>query len=314
MGQNYIEMKFREWPKIIESVKSPLGLLALICIIVFTIATTLIINNQEEDFELKAHHFVVLLIFFIILALLPFVFTNENSEESTTENYSQKTKINNEIIIENSDLQERLNNIKDYSNEISTISNKTFQKIVLNRLDGFILNMRSWKNGELYVTKKNGQEFLIDIYQDAKENTFSTSYGDFIRHWTNEFGKRILNANQRSNSDVTRVFIFDKFSDLDSKIIEIIRKQSQSGIKVRLYFDAEDNTLGLDSETNRDYTIIDDTIVGITENFGINTDFRAKWHFKNQDLVRKLNIERQKLMRVSLTFEDAIKKYDQNKN
>src|SRR5262249_34953465 len=135
---------------------------------------------------------------------------------------------------------EALKNMGDGITKALKIDNLIFRKAILRKIHNFSADVNNWENGQLYVGPMDSQEYLLELYRDAKETVFSTSQKDFFSHWTERFGEKILEANKDSVAKITRVFIFNERAEVTEGEFEQMQGQSNDGIDIRIYFDKED--------------------------------------------------------------------------
>jgi hypothetical protein len=190
--------------------------------------------------------------------------------------------------------------IKDI-NDAARIDNKVFQSTIETSLNFFASEVNNWASGQLYIGQDRSVQFLISLYRSAKK-VFATSVKDFSTAWKdNLFGDEILRAHKESSAQVTRVFWFTETGEVGEDDLEEMEKQKSYGVNVFLFFD-KSTEISFPPDIARDYTIIDDEIIGVTESFGRNRN-AAKYFFKDSNKLRAFRNISNRLIKDSISFE-----------
>jgi hypothetical protein len=145
-----------------------------------------------------------------------------------------------------------------------------------------------WENGQ-YVTTTDYNAILTKLYEEADESVFATSDAatggsSYTTVWKRELGERLLEAHERGNAQVTRVFLFNDRSEVTEDLLEIMRRQAKIGkLRVLAYFDKEDRGFQFSPDVTRDFTIIDEgESIGSTESLSAG-EAKARWYFRNRN-------------------------------
>lgn len=163
---------------------------------------------------------------------------------------------------------------------------------------------RDWAEGKYIASGADYIDVLVAAYKTAETGVFSTCDPDYAAStWNYDLGTNLINAHKENGNKVTRVFIFDKWEQINDGHVEVMRTQAQiSNIDLYVYID-EETELKLIKEINKDFTLIDDgRIIGVTEESG--QDKSAIFHFNNIDLAASLQTRSTQLVRHSQNFED----------
>jgi hypothetical protein len=191
--------------------------------------------------------------------------------------------------------------IKDVNNA-SKIDSELFISSIKTSLNLFAYDVNAWATGQLYIGPDRSVQFLLSLYRKAKK-VFATSIKDFSTAWEdNSFGDEILKAHKESSADVTRIFWFTSKLEVNDEDMAEMDKQISYGVKVFLFFD-DLASINIPTDIARDFTIIDNEIIGITETFGRSRN-AAHYYFKDDNKNRAFFRVRDRLLRESRSFEE----------
>jgi hypothetical protein len=147
-----------------------------------------------------------------------------------------------------------------------------------------------WENGQ-YKATTDYNAILTKLYADARNSVFATSDavtggGSYTTVWKRELGERLLEAHEKGNAQVTRVFLFNDRSEVTEDVLEIMRRQAKIGkLRVLAYFDEEDEGFKFSPDVTRDFTIVDDgDAIGTTEGVSAG-QATARWYFRNRNKI-----------------------------
>lgn len=169
-----------------------------------------------------------------------------------------------------------------------------------------------------HVVSRSGEQykrFLVNVYEIAKKNVFSTCVPDYMIEWDTSLGKEIMETHTKnagnSKTVTTRVFIFHSEDEL-KKYRSIMLYQASVGVAVRYFMDNETNRAKFSQAArtfwkgdspprhNQDFTIVDSQVVGITTKFENNP--AADWHF-DPGTVERFQELRKALIENSITVD-----------
>ena len=151
--------------------------------------------------------------------------------------------------------------------------------------------------------KKDNALFLNELYKNAKESIFATSNEDFFPFWESKFGDQILQSHMESSAAVTRAFIFKNHKEISVRHVEVLKRQLQAGIRVKLFFTEENEKLHEQMELLQGFAIIDGKMAGITKSFD-DADFKSNWFFKSPTVLQNLNETRIAIENSSILFSE----------
>lgn len=163
------------------------------------------------------------------------------------------------------------------------LQHPAFTEIILDKCKEWRDFAADWRNGQ-YIAHNDYNRVLLILYEQAKTSVFATSDATYLEIWKSPMGDRILEAHEKGNASVIRVFVFDDRNELTDETMTILKKHATiKRVKVLLYFDKEFEGFDLTPELIRDFSIIDEgEVIGITEGV-VSGSGHARWHFKDPD-------------------------------
>lgn len=291
---------------IVDSVSDWIKLLALIVLVVEAMLVVALAQSPDNS-PVKPWYPVIML--GPLLVIIIGIFVDRHFERPGATIPVDTTQLNKgtldiSVPVGDTEAEEALNNLNKGIIKALKIDNPVFRRAVMTRLHDFLGGeIERWRQGEIVVQRRSG-EFLLGIYKNATRNIFSTSNKEFSKHWSETYGERILKVHSESEAEVTRVFIFDEMREVTEEDYLLIKKQHESNIDVRIYFDKEDNYFQFPSDIARDFTVIDDgDVIGITESFSLD-NYTSVWHFRNQNLSNRLKNVKTSLLNGSMKFQN----------
>ncbi|HEX8697556.1 MAG TPA: TIR domain-containing protein [Myxococcaceae bacterium] len=156
-----------------------------------------------------------------------------------------------------------------------------------------------WARGTV-VVRNNYSRLLLEVYRAATSSIFSTSVPEYRSMWQSPVGHQLIEA-QRENKKAksTRVFIFDRRSDVTAEDRSVFQAHADAGIEVRVYFDEEDRVFLFPADLGRDWTVVDDgNVIGVTRSMG--EFYEARWYFNDADQIARFLDYRRNLLKVSV--------------
>ncbi len=173
---------------------------------------------------------------------------------------------------------------------------------VLDKLADFRAISGDWKRGQLVAAGPAYNRLLKQVYENAKDNVFATAVPEYHNAvWQSRLGSELMEAHSRSHARVTRVFLFNKRTEVEPPMVATMQTQSARGIEVRLFFDDED-VFQFSPDTARDFTVIDEgEIIAVTESFNPEQP-QARWYFGDSDRQARFQKLREDLVRGSISL------------
>jgi hypothetical protein len=145
-----------------------------------------------------------------------------------------------------------------------------------------------WENGQ-YITTTDYNAILTKLYEEAGKSVFATSDASttdtsYTTVWKRELGERLLEAHEKGNAQVTRIFLFNDRSEVTEDLLEIMRRQAKIGkLRVLAYFNKENSGFQFSPDVTRDFTIVDEgEAIGSTETVSAG-QATARWYFRNKN-------------------------------
>lgn len=176
---------------------------------------------------------------------------------------------------------------------------------MIEKCNEFRASSGEWKRGMLTVIGVSSNQLLLRMYETAKTSVFATTvpaYHETV--WRSQFGDQLLAAHAKTAAPVTRIFVFDRRSDVTDQILDTMQRHQQAGIAVRAYFDEEDALFQFTPQIPKDFTIIDGGVaIGLSQRFDMDVP-EAHWYFGNDDLLAKFEDVRQNLLRGSMPLSE----------
>ena len=184
-------------------------------------------------------------------------------------------------------LYDDLTALNQYAKRAALIPHPVFQQEIRFRYQEFLSNSEHWAAGT-FIVRNAYENILRGVFENARKEIFSTSVPQYRQTWSSEFGDRLLRVQRDARKRgvrSTRVFVFNKESDVTEEDQQIFARHSHNGIRVLLYYDGE-NRFQFPPEVGSDWTIIDDgAVIGKTLNVG--GYYEARWYFGNEGEQRK---------------------------
>ncbi|MEH8019346.1 hypothetical protein MN202_19090 [Rheinheimera muenzenbergensis] len=234
-------------------------------------------GNQLEDKLIALATFIVAI--FAALFAIRCVTTSKTPNTHTRE-LEVKSNITNDL-----KFNELVNNIANNINVAqSNYRHKVFESVMLEDLQEWSLFSDSWGKGE-YRAQKDYNQVLLKFYKEAESSIFSTCLPEYVKIWRTEFGKQILKTHLETDVSVTRVFVYDRASDVTQEDFEVLKEHAAQEPKIRsyIYFDEEDNAFSFPTILSKDFTLVDEgKALGVTVSFGIGK-LEAQWRFGGAD-------------------------------
>ncbi|HEY0736753.1 MAG TPA: hypothetical protein VGD69_17675 [Herpetosiphonaceae bacterium] len=290
---------------ILDAVSDWIKLLALVVLVAEGILIVAMTQTPDTN-EYKVFYpvMIVLLLVIIVIGIFFDRFTQRPSIKRTSKEVTNfENIISNFGSINDKEISDALRNLGQGITKALSIDHPIFRKAILGKVYNFSADVNNWENGQLYFGPLDSQEYLLDLYRDAKDTVFSTSVKDFFEHWDEVFGDRILEANKESNAKVIRVFIYNERNEVTNDDFEQMQKQVDNGIDLRIYFDKEDRFFSFPPNVSRDFTIIDNgKAIGVTESFGRHNN-SARWYFNNTKIANQFQQIKESLIRGSESFK-----------
>jgi hypothetical protein len=141
-----------------------------------------------------------------------------------------------------------------------------------------------WREGK-YVAQREYNSLLLGAYRDAEQDVFCTSLPEYLETWNTNFGKSLLEAHEKGKANVTRVFVFDRESDVKDEHLTILKDHvsNHPQIKSLIYFDDQQDVFKYPTFLSRDFTVIDGgKAIAITAQFQ-RENLVASWYFDGPD-------------------------------
>src|SRR5262249_12982278 len=175
-------------------------------------------------------------------------------------------------------------------------------EFVLGQCNEFRAATADWKHGQLSVAGSECNRLLIRLYEAAGSSVFCTSVSEYhTTTWETTLGQQLLDAHEHSKAEVTRVFVFNKRQEVTASMFDTMTKQSKANIKVRVYFDEEDDLFQFSADIAKDFTIIDNgDAIGVTERFDPP---ESRWYFADEDRRQRFLGYQEALSRGSISFQ-----------
>jgi predicted acylesterase/phospholipase RssA len=174
------------------------------------------------------------------------------------------------------------------------IKNRMFTLGIQKRLSDLLGDVTNWEKSTIRVPADDRGRFLVGLYEDATANVFSTRLKSFSGTFRgSSLTEDILQANIKSGVPTKRVFVFDSKDDVSGFDYQEMARQDRAMIDVRVLIS--------DAKSLEDFTIIDDSAVGITEFVGPR-DAAARWTFGDQATIFRYQTIRDHLLRDSIPF------------
>jgi hypothetical protein len=195
--------------------------------------------------------------------------------------------------------REALGRIERGVRQSLSIKNRIFILGVHNKLTNLFKDVADWENGTIRVPADDRGRFLVDLYREAKKDVFSTRLKKFSGTFRgSSLPDDILRANRKAAVPTTRVFIFDAADDVSGFDYREMVRQQKAGIDVRVLvrFSASVGPI-------EDFTIIDETAVGVTEFVGPR-DAAARWTFDDPNAIYPFLNMRQQSISQSVPFAE----------
>ena len=185
-----------------------------------------------------------------------------------------------------------------------SIKSRMFVLGVHNKLTELSGDVADWEQGQIRVPADDRGRFLVGLYAEAKKNVFSTRLKRFSGTFRcSSLTDDILHANRIAGVPTTRIFVFESGDDCSGFDYREMARQREAGIDVRVL-----TPYLTPIDAIEDFTIIDETAVGITK-FEGPRDAAARWKFDDRVAIRKYILIRDQLMTESVSFTDFT--YDQ---
>ncbi|MEZ4297634.1 MAG: hypothetical protein R3B70_21920 [Polyangiaceae bacterium] len=198
----------------------------------------------------------------------------------------------------------------------AVIKHPTFVRNRENEQDGWTRTAEGWSRGTFSVHGARYNDVLLELYTAATRTVFATSIPDYSETWDSNFGERLLRAHQTNGhqAHVDRVFVFQSSQDVTEEAVRQMTRQKDAGIRVRVYIDDDDPAFQFPPNISRDFTVIDDAIVGTTRSYGRQGEgLEAVWEFSNEVHLRQVQHVREKLLAGSQELEAFLKGYGPRK-
>src|SRR4029450_3743453 len=122
--------------------------------------------------------------------------------------------------VKSKELKENFNAIYASLVDAVRLGHPAFIKIILDKCKEWRDVSADWGNGQ-YVAYNDYNRVLLMLYEQAQTSIFATSDATYLSIWTSSMGDRILEAHEKGNASVTRVFIFDERSELTDETMVI---------------------------------------------------------------------------------------------
>lgn len=206
-----------------------------------------------------------------------------------------------------------LSSIADNFREAQIVIPTQFFKEIEFELDGFLQKSKEWREGELSPPTERYDNVLMEAYRSAEHSIFSTTIKDYLDTWESPLGEELLRIHAAGKASVVRVFIVDKESDINSRLIQTIRKHMDTPrVEVRVLLVSKYPNLPFPMELSRDFTLIDDgKALGITRSYGLS-NLTARWHFQRDPMnvrIRQILEFKDSLIKKSTTAKQFIEQY-----
>ncbi len=257
---------------ILSSLSDWLKLLGLIVLVAEATILTAIATDFETSF--KGWYPVAMLLFLAVIVIGIFIDRKQPSRVipnlSTNIPESSNDKLNE--IIENLDISDKF--------EV-----KVFKDEIISEIGNFLIKTRDWRNGQLRVPSGRYSQVLLDLYENAESNIFSTTIKDYLTEWDEALMRNMIKAAEQSKASlIERVFVFDSRENIDSRSIEILRAFSKlERIKSYVYIDGEDKNFQFPADVSKDFVVIDQgSAIGVTISYGRN-EMSANWYFQDDE-------------------------------
>jgi hypothetical protein len=168
------------------------------------------------------------------------------------------------------------------------LEHPAFTQIILDKCKEWRDFSADWRNGQ-YVAHNDYNRVLLMLYEQAQTSVFATSDATYLEIWKSPMGDRILEAHEKGNASVIRVFVFDDRNELTDETMTILKRHATiKHVEVLLFFDKEFEGFDLTPDLIRDFSIIDEgEVIGITEGV-VSGSGHARWHFKDLDRIGNL--------------------------
>jgi hypothetical protein len=165
-----------------------------------------------------------------------------------------------------------------------------------------------WARGEHWAGSDGYSRVLIELYRTARSSVFSTAVPEYLASWDAQLGQQMLDAHQDSEATVTRVFVFERRTDITPAAMAIMQRQSEHPkISVLVYINQEETTFNFPPIISRDFTVIDGgEVIGVTATFGDN--LTAIWYFRDKNMSEEFRRYSKGLEAGSIPFA-TIKKW-----
>lgn len=201
-----------------------------------------------------------------------------------------------------------LNHISENLRRAVQIQHPVFLDEIAATCNDFAAQSTDWRQGQVVIPAARYNEILHYLYENAKESVFATSIPEYFAAWTSALGEELLEAHRRSRARVIRVFVFDNVTDIKPEELKEMARQKATQIEVRIYLDNEDKFFNFPPDVSRDFTIIDDEVIGITRSYG-RDNFEAVWYFQDKTRQERFLRIRESLLNHSRTLEQLQQRY-----
>jgi hypothetical protein len=195
-----------------------------------------------------------------------------------------------------------------YAKKAAMVPHPVFQQEIRFRYQEFLSNSEHWASGT-FIVRNAYENILLGVFENATKEIFSTSVPQYRQTWASRFGDQLLKVQrdaQKRGVQSTRVFVFNKESDVTDEDKQIFAKHFAHGIRVLLYYDGE-NKFTFPPEVGSDWTIIDDgAVIGKTLNVG--GYYEARWYFGNQGEQKRFLFLKTRVKSSALSYRPKPKK------
>lgn len=216
-----------------------------------------------------------------------------------------------EVLERNPTVRQQLLDISENVVGALRLGQPALSQLVVEGLADFQAEAGDWGSNQPVVSGARYNSLLIEMYASAEKSVFCTSTGEYKKTaWQTALGEEILRAHKRSKATVTRIFLFNSFSEVSAPILELMERQMAEGIQVMAFIDDEDEMVDLPPALTRDFTIIDDgRAIAITQDFSPGRP-AARWHFADTTKSPQILKTRAQLQNGSVALKAIRERFD----
>lgn len=187
------------------------------------------------------------------------------------------------------DIDEHLRSVLSALQEAIQIPHPEFRKIVVDSCAELADRLSQIKNGQITATWRQYNDLTLRLEGIAKHSVIAVHRGRYLDNWIKRVGRYI---NEPHAATVTRMFVFDRRTDITDEHIKMFYKLSELGQDVRLYFDAEDDHYDFPPDFPRDYRLIDGgEIISVTDGDDEEFGFSGRWYFNDRNMKQNYQNE-----------------------